>query len=386
MSNFFEHSKNEQTGNSPLERSKSLLERAKKLSARSQNLLACSDKLSARVNKLIARSDKLLARAAKLLDITEKLCNQPESFRDPNKNFHDQAGKAQLQAKKAMDRAQKATARANKLSEQSKKLCDRAGKLAEQVQELIDQAEILSGQAKKTVRIKQASAPTENYLSFVLCMMLSMMCILSGCATNSEVSQTQEDNLPNIDPTQIGNVRIALVSQERQQTNVVLVNQSNSQYLIAQDFVKEQEGDDIPITALKYRAPELSYDNKTVIVILEDEVMAKLLAIFQKYNFDNFAEPCSRKDFQESNWPARDAIFAERGRDWQILVRDAKLMNEAQMPTPKAQTYRILKSYILQAHLTGFKPMQVLYNTQGSQLFQNSQQQLEQDSRKFQRK
>lgn len=217
---------------------------------------------------------------------------------------------------------------------------------------------------------------TIPYKIFLL-LFFSTSFVVIGCSSTTS-NLAEEDNLPYVDPSQIGNVRLALLSKDRE-SNIVLINQSNTRYLKPQDFVEETDREKVPITALKYQATELHYDNKTVVVIVEDEVMAKLLALFQQYGFDNFAETCSRSQFADSTWPARDTIFAERGSQWQILTRDSKLMNEAQQTTPKSQTYRILKSYIWQAHLTGFRPMQVLYNVQGTQIFQNSQNQLQQD-------
>jgi len=114
-------------------------------------------------------------------------------------------------------------------------------------------------------------------------------------------------------------------------------------------------------------------------------VMAKLMALFQKYSFETFASPCSKQDLLQANWPPRDGIFLEQNQACSILLKEPRSLNPAQQATAKGTTYRILKNYILQAHQTGYSPVQIIYNVDGTQLFQKSQEQLHQDSQKHQK-
>ncbi len=221
-------------------------------------------------------------------------------------------------------------------------------------------------------------------LKFFLYSIVGITIIISLCSCSLQ-QHNEDDGVPYINPANIGNIRIAILGQEKK-SNVVLVNQSNKQYLSLQDFAKEQSRDEVPLSSLKYKSSELSFDTNTVVVIVEDIVMAKLLGLFEKYAFQNFAESCTPRHFSNPQWPERDAIFLEDNGQWSTLLRDEKLTNEARQETQKAQTYRILKSYILQAHATGYNPMQVLYNIDGQKMFQEKQRQLEQSPQNLQRK
>ncbi|NUM34589.1 MAG: hypothetical protein HUU50_08600 [Candidatus Brocadiae bacterium] len=212
-----------------------------------------------------------------------------------------------------------------------------------------------------------------------LCVLI-FICL--SCQSNREKVQDYGD-LPHVSPDSIGNVRVGLIGPYKNH-NIILVNQSNQTYLQPQDFVETKNRKEVPVNALKYLGDHGSFENNTAIVIVEDDVMAKILGLFIKERFEENAEDISEA-WHQKDWPERDAIFLEQDSSRMALVREEKLV-DGQRPTQKSIAYSRIKYCLIQAQMAGYRPMHVLHNANASDLFKNSQNRLNQDRQKWNKK
>ena len=211
------------------------------------------------------------------------------------------------------------------------------------------------------------------------CVLIFLLFCLS-CQSNN--GKSQDYDLPEVSSESVGNTRIGLFGAYKK-NNLILVNQSNERYLQPQEFVEIKNRKEIPLTSLKYIRENKPFEDSTAIVILEDDVMAKILAVCLKERLEQNSESVSQEEWNGTNWPERDAIFLEReGQRW-VLVREEKLIDSNQRPTQKSKIYSTIKYCILQAQMTGHRPMHVLPNTDGSEIFRSSQNRLNQDKKKW---
>ena len=214
-------------------------------------------------------------------------------------------------------------------------------------------------------------------LSFQRFFLLAMISMLLSCQT---ATNKQNLDLPDVDPNSIGKIRIAIIAANKK-GNVLLINQSNTRYLKAQSFAKGQAREKLPLTSLKYQSDHLSCVDNTVVVIVENEVMAKLLALLQRCSYTNYAIPCTKKQISSPDWPEREAIFFDDNGSFSAFIKNAHSLNQAPQASQRYLDYRTLKFYILQAQTTGYKPMHVLLNIDGKKIFRENQKNLEKNYR-----
>lgn len=201
---------------------------------------------------------------------------------------------------------------------------------------------------------------------------LVAFCVL-GCASSSADKRpaTPPQNVhliavPDIDPASIGNMRIAIVSK-RKSTNLLLVHPGNSKYLKPIESGKARQ--DMALHEFDYQAPYLSGYDQTSVVIVDDEVMAKLVALLDHYQFYEYAQSCTAEQVKSADWPERDAIFVDNNDRLAVLMREESLFDASQRPTKQAELYRTLKYNILQAQQLGYRPMQMRKNIDSSRMF-----------------
>ncbi len=203
-----------------------------------------------------------------------------------------------------------------------------------------------------------------------------------ACQSNREKVEDYGD-VPYVSPNSMGDVRVGLFGPYKNH-NLILVNQSNQKYLQPQDFAESTNRKEIPLTSLKYLGDHGSFANNTAIVIVEDEVMAKILGIFIKERYEENSEPIA-EEWEREDWPERDAIFLEQGGQRSALVREEKLV-DGKRPTQKSIAYSRIKYCLIQAQMAGYRPMSVLHNANASDLFRKSQNRLDQDRQKWNKK
>jgi hypothetical protein len=208
--------------------------------------------------------------------------------------------------------------------------------------------------------------------------------ILNGCETANKGVKKQDNPVSEVDPS-VGNIRVAIVGRHKK-NNLLLVNQSNRQYLFPKDFAKDADRNKLPLQALEYRAAHLSFHDTTAITIVEDKVMEKLMSLLQEYRFYEYAQSLPAQDIGKPDWPERDSILLEHNNTLHVLTREEKLVDSTKRATKQGETYRIAKGLIRQAEATGYRPLQILQNIDGKNLFKENQQNLERDIQSLQKK